>query len=167
MSQKSEPCKHTFSIFGNKEYIFATSTPKMRMSMKKIFLLLLVLSLCLFGLSGCDDSASGNDTIYKIELGAISNDTYSTAMNRIQNLVVANYDEIHAIRNYLHENTVSDYQIQNGVSSVDIEEFMQSRNFSNYQISNEMDFLQRNGNDILFFEHAFDNNKKIWMYITK
>jgi hypothetical protein len=139
----------------------------MRIPMKKLFLLLLVLSLCLFGLSGCDDSTSGNDSIYKIELGAVSNETYSTAMSKLQNLVVVNYDEVHSIRTYLHDNTVSDYQVQNGVSSVEIEEFLHSRNFSNSDVSNEMDFLQRTGNDILFFEHALDSDKKIWMYITK
>ena len=141
--------------------------PKKRNRMKKIFSLLFILSFCLLCLSSCDNSTSSNEEFYKIELGAVSTDTYNSAMNKVQNITIVNYNEIYTIRSYLHENTLSDYQVQNGVSSTEIREFLESRQFSNNQVATEMNFLQKNGNDIIFFEHAFDPEKKIWMYITK
>ena len=135
--------------------------------MKKIFPLSFIIALLLCILTGCDDSASSSEEIYKVEIGAVSKDTYNTAMNRIQNLTEVNYNEIYSIRNYLYQNTLSNHEIKNGVSSIDIEELMKSRGYSNYETSTEMKFLERNGNDIIFFEHATDANKRVWMYITK
>lgn len=135
--------------------------------MKKIFPLFFIIALFLCVLTGCDDSASSSEEIYKVEIGAVSKDTYNTAMNRIQNLTEVNYNEIYSIRNYLYQNTLSNHEIKNGVSSIDIEELMKSRGYSNYETSTEMKFLERNGNDIIFFEHATDANKRVWMYITK
>ena len=135
--------------------------------MKKIFPLFFIIALLLCILTGCDDSASSSEEIYKVEIGAVSKDTYNTAMNRIQNLTEVNYNEIYSIRNYLYQNTLSNHEIKNGVSSIDIEELMKSRGYSNYETSTEMKFLERNGNDIIFFEHATDADKRIWMYITK
>ena len=151
----------------SKEFIFAIVNPKARIHMKKIFSLFFILALLLCVLTGCDDSASSSEEIYKIEFGAITKDTYNTAMDKLQNIKNINYNEINSIRNYLYQNTLSDYEIVKNVYSVDIEEFIKSRGFSDYQISTEMNFLEKNGNDILFFEHAIDANKRVWMYITK
>jgi len=133
--------------------------------MKKLFSFI-ILALCLCFFTSCDDSTSSNEVIYKIEIGTISKDTYNTAMDRIQNLTDIDYTEINSIRNYLYQNTLSNHEIKNGVSSIDLEEFMKSKGYSNYQASTEMKFLEKCGNDILFFEHATDANKRIWMYIT-
>ena len=135
--------------------------------MKKIFPLFFIIALFLCVLTVCDYSASRSEEIYKVELGVIALETFNTAMNRINNITDVNYNEISSIRNYLYQNTLSDHEIQNGVLSIDIEEFMKSRGFSNYETSTEMKFLERNGNDIVFFEHATDADKRIWMYITK
>ena len=35
------------------------------------------------------------------------------------------------------------------------------------KFKNEIEFLESIGNDIAFFEHATDSNKKVWMYVTK
>ena len=108
--------------------------------MKKIFPLFFIIALLLCILTGCDDSASSSEEIYKVEIGAVSKDTYNTAMNRIQNLTEVNYNEIYSIRNYLYQNTLSNHEIKNGVSSIDIEELMkfkrllQLRNFNRNEI---------------------------------
>ena len=135
--------------------------------MKKIFPLFFIIALFLCVLTGCDDSASSSEEIYKVEIGVIAKETFNTAMNRINNLTDVNYNEISSIRNYLYQNTLSNHEIKNGVSSIDIEEFLKSKGYSNYETSTEMKFLERNGNDIVFFEHATDADKRIWMYITK
>jgi hypothetical protein len=87
-------------------------------------------------------------------------------MDRIQNLTDIDYTEINSIRNYLYQNTLSNHEVKNSVSSIDLEEFMKSRGYSNYQVSTEMMFLEKRGNNILFFEHASDANKRIRMYTT-
>jgi len=135
--------------------------------MKKIFSLFFFLALFLCALTGCDDSVSSSEEFYNIETGVVSEETYNTAMSKIQNTIIINYSEVYSTRNYLYQNTLSNHETQTGVSSVDIQEFMASRGFSNSQITTEMNFLKKNGNDILFFHHAIDASKMYWMYITK
>ena len=135
--------------------------------MKKIFSLFFILALFLCVLSGCDDSVSSSEETYSLETGAILEETFNTAMDRIQNTLIPNYNEVSSVRDYLYQNTLSNYQTQAGVSWDEIESFMTSRGFTSKQITTEKNFLKKNGNDILFFEHALEKNKRIWMYITK
>ncbi len=139
----------------------------MRIPMKKLCSLLFIISLCFFFLAGCDDTASSSEEFYRMEIGAVTKETYETAMDKLKNITIASYDAVNDIRNYLYENTLSDHQTYTGVPSGDIKELMSSRGFSSNQISVEMNFLQTNGNDILFFEHGLDPDKRVWMYITK
>ena len=135
--------------------------------MKKIFSLFFILALFLCVLSGCDDSVSSSEETYSLETGAILEETFNTAMDRIQNTLIPNYNEVSSVKDYLYQNTLSNYQTQAGVSWDEIESFMTSRGFTSKQITTEKNFLKKNGNDILFFEHALEKNKRIWMYITK
>ena len=135
--------------------------------MKKVFSLFFILALFLCVLSGCDDSVSSSEETYSLETGAISEETYHTATDRIQNTLIPNYNEVKSLRDYLYQNTLSNYQTQAGVSWDEIESFMTSRGISSKQITAEKNFLKKTGNDILLFEHAFDKNKRIWLYITK
>jgi hypothetical protein len=135
--------------------------------MKKIVSLFFILALFLCVLSGCDDSVSSSEETYSLETGAISEETFNTAMDRIQNTLIPNYNEVSSVRDYLYQNTLSNYQTQAGVSWDELESFMTSRGFTSKQITTEKNFLKKTGNDILFFEHALEKNKRIWMYITK
>ena len=42
-----------------------------------------------------------------------------------------------------------------------------SKNNAASEKDTEMNFLEKNGNDIIFFEHATDADKRVRMYITK
>ncbi|MBR6450610.1 MAG: hypothetical protein IKS96_11835 [Fibrobacter sp.] len=154
-------------ITARKEYIFAISTPKNEKLMKKFCSLLFILSLCLFALAGCDDTTSSKEDYYRMELGAITKETLETAMSKLQNISIISYDAVSEVRNYLYENTLSDHQTYTGVPSSDIEELMSSRGYPSENIAIEMNFLQKNGNDILFFEHGIAPDKRVWIYITK
>ena len=135
--------------------------------MKKLCSLLFILSLCFFFSAGCEDTTSSSEEYYRMELGAITKETLETAMDKLHNITIINYDAVREVRDYLYENTISDHQTYTGVPSSDIKELMSSRGYQNDQISVEMNFLQNNGNDILFFEHGLDPEKRVWIYITK
>ena len=137
----------------------------MRRNLLGLFTIIWIVSL---GFIGCSDSSSDDDyTTYKAEVGVISNSTYDAAMTKISYWNDFTYSNVASLRLYLYNNTLSDHEIQTGITLEEIRDFLLSKGFSNYEVSNEIDLLKKVGNDIAFFEHATDSSKKVWMYVTK
>lgn len=137
--------------------------------MRRKTIYLFVFISVLICMSSCSNPASSSeDSItYKVEVGVISNSTYTTAMNRISNWTELTYSNISSLRLYLYNNTISDHAIQTGITRNEIRDFMSQKGFSNYEVEQEMELLKQIGNDIAFFETIYGNDKKAWMYITK
>ena len=137
--------------------------------MKRKFFGLIAIIGILVSLIGCSNSSSSDDdyTTYKVEVGVISNSTYTTALNQITYWSEVSYSNIASLRLYLYNNTVSDHEIQNNVSIDEIKDFLLSKGMSNYEANSEIEVLKTIGNDIVFGEHATDSNKKVLMYATK
>lgn len=134
---------------------------------RKITALFVIISL--IGFISCSNQTSSDEdyTTYKVEVGVISNSTYSVAMNTIHGWTEVTYSNIATLRLYLYDNTISDHAIQTGITLSEIREFLLSKDFSNQEANTEIEGLKTIGNDILFFEYALDSNKTFWMYITK
>ena len=137
--------------------------------MKRKFLgLFTIIWIVSLGFIGCSDSSSDDDyTTYKAEVGVISNSTYNKAVTKISYWNDFTYSNVASLRLYLYNNTLSDHEIQTGITIEEIRDFLLSKDFSNYEVSNEIDLLKKVGNDIAFFEHATDSSKKARMYVTK
>ena len=134
--------------------------------MKKLFVLLAFAGM-FFGLMSCKMASTDDDTTYKIEGGVISQATYNTAINRITSWGEATYFNIAALRSYLYNNTESGYQAKTSVSLSEIRDLLLSKGMSNYEVEKEIDGIKKIGNEIVFFTHATDSSKKVWMYVTK
>ena len=48
-----------------------------------------------------------------------------------------------SLRLYLYNNTLSDHEIQTGITIEEIRDFLLSKGFSNYEVSNEIDLLKK------------------------
>lgn len=126
-----------------------------------IFTIFVILNL-FFGCSNPSTPTSREGRAYKIETGVITFDVYRTAYNQTQNWTEQSYSNIASLRDYLYENTLSDYEVKM-VSINEIEEFMRAHGSSTSEIESEIRFLKENGNNYRFYT----NNKFIWMYVTK
>lgn len=136
--------------------------------MKKRIIIVFSIFAVLFCLSSCSNSSSSDDyTTYKIEIGVVSNSTYSTALSRISGWTGVSYSNIAALRLYLYNNTISNHDVQTGVSIDEIKSFLLSKGMSNYEVASEIELLNRVGNNIIFGEYAIDSTKKVWIYATK
>ena len=138
----------------------------MKRKIISVFTIFVVL-ICFLGCSNLSSSSTEDNTTYKVEVGVITNSTYTTAMNRISNWTELSYSNIASLRNYLYNNTISDHAIETGITINEIKEFMLSKGFSNYETENEIKLIKEIGNDIAFFETVYGNDKKAWMYVTK
>ena len=138
----------------------------MKRKIISVFTIFIVL-ICFLGCSNPSSSSTEDNTTYKIEVGVITNSTYTTATNRISNWTELSYSNIASLRNYLYNNTISDHAIETGITINEIKEFMLSKGFSNYETENEIRLIKEIGNDIAFFETVYGNDKKAWMYVTK
>ena len=134
--------------------------------MKKLFVLLAFAGM-FFGLMSCKMASTDDDTTYKVEGGVISQATYNTAINKIASWGEATYLNIAALRSYLYNNTESDYQVKTSVSLSEIRDLLLSKGMSNYEVEKEIDGIKKIGNEIVFFTHATDSSKRVWMYVTK
>ena len=137
--------------------------------MKRKIILGFVIFMILTCFLGCSNPSiiPTEETSYKVEAGVITNSTYRTACNRIQDWDEINYSKIASIRNYLYDNTISGHEIRTDVSLNEIKEYLLSHGFSKYETDSEIKFLKENGNEIAFFEYRYGNDKKVWVYATK
>lgn len=134
--------------------------------MKKLFIILLAV-LGLFSLTCCASLPTPITETYLVESGVITDQTYNTARNTIKSWTVLNYQEVALLRDYLHTNTVSDYSAQEAVTMNAIKQFLLTQDPSGYKAKKEIEFLKRNGYDIIFFDHREGKGKKIWMSAAK
>lgn len=134
--------------------------------MKKLFIILLAV-LGLFSLTCCASLPTPITETYLVESGVITDQTYNTARNTIKSWTVLNYQEVALLRDYLHTNTVSDYSAQEAVTMNAIKQFLLTQDTSGYKAKKEIEFLKRNGYDIIFFDHREGKGKKIWMSAAK
>lgn len=134
--------------------------------MKKLFVILLAV-LGLFSLTCCASLPTPITETYLVESGVITDQTYNTARNTIKSWTVLNYQEVALLRDYLHTNTVSDYSAQEAVTMNAIKQFLLTQDPSGYKAKKEIEFIKRNGYDIIFFDHREGKGKKIWMSAAK
>ena len=139
--------------------------------MKK-FIYLIVMSICLvFNFTGCSDFFASDN--YSVEKGIVSNSRYEIALKQAKSYGAdLNYENIKSIRDYLYEsliyeNRLSDHEKISDVDNSEIHSFLKKHGFSKEEANFEMEFLENNGNDILFFENTESSSSKVWMYIEK
>ena len=117
---------------------------------------------------GCNNpSTIPTEDFYKIEAGVITNQTYKAAMNMASSWTELSYSKVASLRNYLYDNTISDYEVTTDVTTKEIKDFLLSHNLSNYETECIIKSLKEVGNSIVFFEYAYDDGKKVWAYATK
>lgn len=99
-------------------------------------------------------------------MGTISNSTYDVAMDMIYSYGPnITHDNVKTVRNYLFQNTVSDYDNSTrGVTKEEIQNFLISKGMTTTQANMEIAALETLGNDIVFFGHAYSSSSKIWIY---
>ena len=105
--------------------------------------------------------------LYKVEFGIITNQTYRTANNTASNWTELSYSKVASLRNYLYDNTISDYEVTTDVTLNEIKAFLLQQSASNYEAESIIETIKENGNYIVFFEYAYDDGKKVWAYATK
>ena len=134
--------------------------------MKKIYLMIATICLA-FNFTSCSNDSGSEDT-YRIESGVISNSTYETAYNMILSYGAnITHSDIKSIRDYLYQNTTSDYDnSMKGVSIDKIRDFLIEKGLSTSQANDEVAGMKILGNDIAFFECVYPSSK-VWMYAEK
>ena len=136
--------------------------------MKRKIILGFVVFMILTCFLGCSNPSNiPTEDFYKIEAGVITNQTYKAAMNMASSYTELSYSEIASIRNYLYDNTISDYEVTTGVTLNEIKAFLLQHSASNYEAESIIETIKENGNYIVFFEYAYDDGKKVWAYATK
>ena len=136
------------------------------MKRKIIFGFIIFMILTCF-LSCNNPSTIPTEDFYKIEAGVITNQTYKAAMNMASSYTELSYSKVASLRNYLYDNTISDYEVTTGVTTKEIKDFLLQHSASNYEAESIIETIKENGNYIVFFEYAYDDGKKVWAYATK
>ena len=136
------------------------------MKRKIIFGFIIFMILTLF-LSCNNPSTIPTEDFYKIEAGVITNQTYKTAMNTSSSWTELSYSKVASLRNYLYDNTISDYEVTTGVTLNEIKAFLLQHSASNYEAESIIETIKENGNYIVFFRCAYGDDKKYWAYATK
>ena len=136
--------------------------------MKRKIILGFVVFMILTCFLGCSNPSNiPTEDFYKIEAGVITNQTYKAAMNMASSYTELSYSEIASIRNYLYDNTISDYEVTTGVTLNEIKAFLLQHSASNYEAESIIETIKENGNCIVFFRCAYGDDKKCWAYATK
>ena len=89
--------------------------------MKK-FIYLILATICLaLNFTSCSSDSSSSEDTYRIEMGVVSNLTYETAFYMAQSYGAnITHSNIKSIRDYLYQNTTSNYD--NSTRGVSIDE---------------------------------------------
>ena len=140
--------------------------------MKRKIILGFVVFMILTCFLGCSNPSTipteeHKTQLYKVEFGIITNQTYRTANSTASNWTELSYSKVASLRNYLYDNTISDYEVTTGVTLNEIKAFLLQHSASNYETEYIIKSLKEVGNSIVFFEYAYDDDKKIWAYATK
>lgn len=138
--------------------------------MKKFFITFITALAFVFSFIGCSNpSNSTPTTTYKIEIGVVSNSTYTTAFSMASSYGAnITHENIITIRNYLYQNTTSNYDNSTkGVTKDEIRNFLTQHGMTTVQANAEIACLETLGNDIAFFEYVYSSSSKVWMYAEK
>ena len=138
--------------------------------MKKFFITFITALVFAFSFIGCSNpSNSTPTTTYKIEIGVVSNSTYTTAFSMASSYGAnITHENIKTIRNYLYQNTTSNYDNSTkGVTKDEIRVFLTQHGMTTVQANAEIACLETLGNDIAFFEYVYSSSSKVWMYDEK
>ena len=126
--------------------------------MKKLLMVMMMI-FTIFLFVNCKSSI---EETYTVECGLITNDTCNSAMRTISNWSELTHSNFTSLRDYLRYYSISDYSSDVWTYS-EIEQFLLSKDSS----VDEIEFLKRNGYSFLFFYHAYDDSKKVWMAISR
>ena len=138
--------------------------------MKKFFITFITTLVFAFSFIGCSNpSNSTPTTTYKIEIGVISNSTYTTAFSMASSYGTnITHENMKTIRDYLYQNTTSNYDNSTkGVTKDEIRVFLTQHGMTTVQANAEIACLETLGNDIAFFEYVYSSSSKVWMYDEK
>ena len=140
--------------------------------MKRKIILGFVVFMILTCFLGCSNPSNipteeHKTQLYKVEFGIITNQTYKTAMNTSSSWTELSYSKVASLRNYLYDNTISDYEVTTDVTLNEIKAFLLQHSASNYEAESIIETIKENGNYIVFFRCAYGDDKKIWAYATK
>ena len=140
--------------------------------MKRKIILGFVVFMILTCFLGCSNPSNipteeHKTQLYKVEFGIITNQTYKTAMNTSSSWTELSYSKVASLRNYLYDNTISDYEVTTDVTLNEIKAFLLQHSASNYEAESIIETIKENGNYIVFFRRAYGDDKKIWAYATK
>ena len=137
--------------------------------MKK-FIYLILATICLaLNFTSCSNDSSSSEDTYRIEMGVVSNLTYETAFYMAQSYGAnITHSNIKSIRDYLYQNTTSNYDNSTrGVSIDEIRNFLIQKGFTTVEANAEIAATETLGNDIFFFEYAYSSSSKVWIYAEK
>ena len=130
------------------------------------------MSICLvLNFTSCSDFFASDN--YSVEKGIVSNSRYEIALKQAKSYGAdIDYENIKSIRDYLYEsliyeNRLSDHEKISDVDNSEIHSFLKQHGFGKEEANYEMEFLEKNGNDIIFFENTKSSSSKVWMYIEK
>lgn len=138
--------------------------------MKNFFITFITALVFAFSFIGCSNpSNSTPTTTYKIEIGVVSNSTYTTAFSMASSYGAnITHENIKTIRNYLYQNTTSNYDNSTkDVTKDEIRNFLTQHGMTTVQANAEIACLETLGNDIAFFEYVYSSSSKVWMYAEK
>ena len=138
--------------------------------MKKFFITFITSLVFAFSFIGCSNpSNSTPTTTYKIEIGVVSNSTYTTAFSMASSYGAnITHENMKTIRDYLYQNTTSNYDNSTkGVTKDEIRDFLTQHGMTTVQANAEIACLETLGNDIAFFEYTYSSSSKVWMYAKK
>ena len=140
--------------------------------MKRKIILGFVVFMILTCFLGCSNPSNipteeHKTQLYKVEFGIITNQTYRTANSIASNWTELSYSKVASLRNYLYDNTISDYEVTTGITLNEIKAFLLQHSASNYEAESIIETIKENGNYIVFFRCAYGDDKKCWAYATK
>ncbi|MBQ0163377.1 MAG: hypothetical protein KBS84_09510 [Treponema sp.] len=134
----------------------------------KGFVVILSVVIAMFFLCGCQPTMAPEPDTYKVEVGCISDDTFSVALQMIQAYGTnVTHDDVKTVRNFLYRNTISDYGIETGVSIDEIRDTLTQKGMTLLQANAEISVLETLGNDIVFGTSIISEEIYIWLYAEK
>ena len=133
--------------------------------MKKVVLGIVVLIL-VFSSFGCSNPASDPVAIsFYGEFGRISTTDFNEVLASIPSKQSYTFEEISSYRWLFRAKTQYDFSSSPGGTRDDIYNMLTTRGFSPNEANNAIDSIINTGNGMLFFNYAYSESFKIWMYI--
>jgi len=134
--------------------------------MKKLNLQILTIMVALISIMSCSNPVADEPaTSFYGELGRISTIDYNSVVATIPVKSSYTFDEIYNYRWQFREKTQYDFSSSPGGTRDDIYELLTTRGYTPSEANTIIDSIINTGNVLLFFNYAYSEDYKIWMYI--